>query len=274
MKAPRTVRIVAGIVGVAILVGLVGSATAEAITNTYQFSPDQSSVHQTGGVGGISETYSIQGFFQITHDYETLTASFDQVDATLTGSGYLNEYDLGTLFYMTELDGHVAIPFAPHPQLIVFQGRTHEISGTDYINCLIDIDGSLQLTGRFRDPYVDGFQYDLDAFAFPALDTPHPGDANHDYMVSADDFASIQAHFGETGDLGILGDANIDGVVSADDYGAVIIVLGGDDNVVYTPEPATLGLLAIGGLAMLRRRSAQVLRPFRQAQDRRRSLRV
>ena len=44
--------------------------------------------------------------------------------------------------------------------------------------------------------------------------------------------------------------------------------------IVEVPELATLSLLAIGGLVMLRRRSAQVLRPFRQAQDRRRSLRV
>ena len=84
---------------------------------------------------------------------------------------------------------------------------------------------------------------------------PHSGDANHDGIVSADDYASIQAHFGDTGEIGILGDANWDGVVSADDYWAVQQTFPGN---IYpgstVPEPATLSLLAIGGLAMLRRK--------------------
>ncbi len=183
MKASRTVRTGSGrlgvpvpsqaarkatIVAVAILTGLVGSAPATAVTNTYQFLPDQSSVLQSGGFAGISESYSIQGSFQMTVDYEALTASFDQVNASLSpGSVYLSEYDLGTLFYMTELVGSVPVDFLPGPPLIWFWGQTHEIGGTDYIYCLIAIDGSLQLTGRFWDGYVDGFQYDLNAVAIP-----------------------------------------------------------------------------------------------------------
>ncbi len=184
MKASRTVRTRAGwseapvpsqaagkaaIVAVAILTGLVGSAPATAVTNTYQFSPDQSSVHLSGGFGGWNETHSIEGYFQMTVDYEALTASFDQVNASLSPGGeYLSEYDLGTLFYMTELVGTVAIDFLPGPPLIVFQGKTHENNGgTDYIDCLIAIDGSLQLTGRFWDGFPDGFQYDLNAVAMP-----------------------------------------------------------------------------------------------------------
>ncbi len=85
------------------------------------------------------------------------------------------------------------------------------------------------------------------------------GDANHDGIVSADDYGSVQLHFGETGDPGILGDANFDGVVSADDYGAVGVGAGNCNfGCVYlvppVPEPTTLGLLLVGGLAMLRRR--------------------
>ena len=52
------------------------------------------------------------------------------------------------------------------------------------------------------------------------------GDANHDGLVSADDYASVQANFGNTS-----------GGMSA------------------VPEPATLGLLAIGLIAVLRKRS-------------------
>ncbi len=91
------------------------------------------------------------------------------------------------------------------------------------------------------------------------------GDANHDGMVSADDYASIQIHFGDTGAPGILGDANWDGVVSADDFGAVGIGAGNCNFgcvylVPHVPEPTTLGVLLVGGLAMLRRCSAQVLK--------------
>ena len=53
------------------------------------------------------------------------------------------------------------------------------------------------------------------------------------------------------------GDANGTGTVSADDYGSVQLNFGamagmGDDMPI--PEPATLSLLVLGGLAMLRRR--------------------
>ena len=83
------------------------------------------------------------------------------------------------------------------------------------------------------------------------------GDANRDGVVSADDYASVQGNFGDTGPAGLPGDANGDGAVSADDYASVqgnfgaTAGLGGETTV---PEPATLALLAIGGLAMLKRR--------------------
>ena len=48
-----------------------------------------------------------------------------------------------------------------------------------------------------------------------------PGDANRDGVVSADDFASVQDNFGDTGVPGIPGDATGDGTVSSDDYGSV-----------------------------------------------------
>ena len=85
-----------------------------------------------------------------------------------------------------------------------------------------------------------------------------PGDANGDGLVSADDYASVQANFGNIGAPGIslLGDTNQDRVVSADDYASVQSHFGetGGMGSVPIPEPATLSLLALGGLAILRRR--------------------
>ena len=73
-------------------------------------------------------------------------------------------------------------------------------------------------------------------------------------VVSAGDYASVQANFGSTGTPGggLMGDANQDGVVSAGDYASVQAnfgnILGG---VNQTPEPGTMSLLVICGLSMI-----------------------
>ena len=80
------------------------------------------------------------------------------------------------------------------------------------------------------------------------------GDANRDGVVSGGDYASVQSHFGETGEPGILGDANGDGVVSAGDFASVQANFGSVAATVVTPEPATISLLSLGLVALLRRR--------------------
>ncbi len=82
------------------------------------------------------------------------------------------------------------------------------------------------------------------------------GDANGDGVVSAGDYASVQANFGNTGDAGggLVGDANGDGVVSAGDYAAVQANFGNTSTLGVVPEPVTMSLLAIGGIALLRRK--------------------
>ena len=81
------------------------------------------------------------------------------------------------------------------------------------------------------------------------------GDANRDGVVSVGDYSSVQGNFGNTGIAGILGDANGDGVVSAGDYASVQANFGNTTSAMNpTPEPATLSLLLIGGIALLRRR--------------------
>ncbi len=80
------------------------------------------------------------------------------------------------------------------------------------------------------------------------------GDANRDGVVSAGDYASVQANFGSTGDVGIPGDANLDGVVSAGDYASVQANFGATAPVETVPEPLSMSLLSIGGLVSLIRR--------------------
>ncbi len=83
-----------------------------------------------------------------------------------------------------------------------------------------------------------------------------PGDANNDGLVSADDYASVQGHFGDTGAVSIPGDANGDGLVSADDYASVQSHFGDTAGVggVSVPEPATMLLMAAGSLMLVKRK--------------------
>jgi hypothetical protein len=100
--------------------------------------------------------------------------------------------------------------------------------------------------------YLDNFVLDVTPIPSPYL----LGDANQDGVVSADDFASIQSSFGNTGDPGggLFGDANHDGVVSADDFASIQSSFG-NTSPEPAPEPATLGLLAMGLIAVFHRRS-------------------
>ena len=120
------------------------------------------------------------------------------------------------------------------------------------------------ITGDFAS-ITAGYEVNIDGtnLILSLLDLGLSGDANNDGLVSADDYASVQSHFGDTGDVGILGDANLDGVVSADDYASVqanfgdTAGLGGDTTV---PEPTTTGLLAMGLVAVLCKRKIFQLR--------------
>ena len=111
----------------------------------------------------------------------------------------------------------------------------------------------------------------LDAFHFYSFDIINgvvvnpaaflPGDANKDGLVSADDFASVQQNFGNSGLAGgaLVGDANGDGLVSADDFASIQQNFGNSasltaDALAIVPEPASLALLGLGGLTLLARR--------------------
>jgi hypothetical protein len=79
-----------------------------------------------------------------------------------------------------------------------------------------------------------------------------PGDINGDGLVDVADYNIWAANVGKTGATWSQGDLNGDGLVDVADYNIWAANVG---KTAGTPEPVTMTLLAIGGLALLRRKT-------------------
>ena len=85
-----------------------------------------------------------------------------------------------------------------------------------------------------------------------------PGDVDGDGWVEGDDLAIVINNWGRTGLGPAGGDLNVNGTVDEPDYNEVVSSWGNGTPVPEppnnTPEPASLGLLLLGSLLVLRRR--------------------
>lgn len=84
-----------------------------------------------------------------------------------------------------------------------------------------------------------------------------PGDYDDDGDVDGDDFLIWQNHFPQSSDADMSdGDADGDGDVDGDDFLIWQNHFSSSGGLATTPEPASLGVLVLGGFLMLRLRRA------------------
>ena len=117
---------------------------------------------------------------------------------------------------------------------------------------------------------LNGFTFNMSAYPqYPPLVTDPPyliraggvpmGDATLDGTVGIDDFSVLLAHWGSTSTNWADGNFIGAGNIGIDDFSILLSNWGanspafGSSMTLETPEPATLVLLALGGLAILRR---------------------
>jgi len=84
-----------------------------------------------------------------------------------------------------------------------------------------------------------------------------PGDANGDGVVDSADYIMVKTHFGgapAAGTEGTGGDFNGNGTVDWNDLQELMSGLNSGTGGAPIPEPATLALLAVGAMALIRRR--------------------
>lgn len=159
-----------------VILAIVGCATAPAaiVTSTYEFLPDPNALRTSGGFAGQGQgTFSIEGQFRLSVDFDAGIAMFEQVDATLSGEVWF--YDdsagdtiptdsLGVLFHMTELEStyvsDTAIAF-------VFERNIPRFPIADIHLSVTFLGDSVQLVGDFSDPVWDGYDFYLNAVAVP-----------------------------------------------------------------------------------------------------------
>jgi hypothetical protein len=96
--------------------------------------------------------------------------------------------------------------------------------------------------------------YEGDLIGFRVSEFHIPGDANGDGQVNGADYAVWAADYGASGATWSQGDFNADGQVNGADYAIWAANYGSTGGVSSTPEPATLSLMALGAVAILRRR--------------------
>ena len=135
-----------------------------------------------------------------------------------------------------------------NPTAVAEATNTINWGGTETVNLFPLANGIIEL---------DYVRWISDVYEPPVL---QPGDVNRDSFVGGADLTQVMYNWGMTGaswtdgDVAGPGGGAPDGLVGADDWTAVVSNWATSYVPEPVPEPATLGLLVLGVLALIRRR--------------------
>lgn len=174
-----------------------------------------------------------------------------------TLSGKSNEVFMKLEYYSLFGADHGSADFLGEEILLIADGTTaedvwlpHQILGTAPSSA-----AEARLSFLFRQPGFDNGAIFIDGTAITAIDPVLIGDLNGDGFVGILDLNLILGAWNATITPGAAVDPSGDGFVGIQDLN---IILGnwnaGTPPAAAIPEPATLGLIALGSLAMFRRR--------------------
>ncbi len=155
----------------------------------YVFSPEQSTIVQTGGFAGVHWTYSVKGQFCLIVDPDAGTARFEQVDANAVDViEPARTLDPNAVFNLTGLTGVIA------NDAIEFTGQTADGST---VGLTLAVEGdTVRLTGQTTPPpnSADFFVFAIDAVATRKY-AGGTGDPNTPYQIAtAEQMNAIGTH--------------------------------------------------------------------------------
>ena len=246
-----------------LLLGQGGSMGATAVsvtgTATYGMARTSSGASVQGGSTlslGSGTTLNLQ-------DGYTNTMSFTST-GVLSGAGLY--FDLGTTTADCDILALTGAATVTGTNTFYFDVLGSSLATGDHAYMLITAASGLLTGGTFAiDTTLPEYTLTLDrldtAVYLNVVLNVVLGDTNGDFVVDATDYIALKTNFGMTEGATLAQgnfDADIDGNVDWDDLqilmGAMSTRTIGEAPA--APEPATLGLLAIGALAVLRRRKA------------------
>ena len=179
------------------------------------------------------------------------------INETMAMDVYVQGFNANTLITATLSGGKttstVVVPTQTPPS-----DPTNYYAFGDYHIVFSGAGETLTISVVTQDPRTSGsFQQFANAGFFGAAVTQLlPGDANNDGVVNGLDISDVASHWLKTG-VGSPGDANVDGVVNGLDITLIADNWlrtnggGGAGSSAAVPEPSTLTLAALGGLALL-----------------------